>query len=313
MKSHSRSTLVGSLFLSFFLPSALAACSSGSGDAGGTAADSATSTDSSAEVSDSRVEGDSAPPTDSTVAPDTNVDATADEGADADGAADTLVAEVTPHDGAAFACDSVTRASRWRSMVSAPVSLPNKAAKLDLAPGGAVITIDDAEKILCSSSDLGDQYGDGTQVGAWGDSNEVWMNYAPATGKAKMLSLWAGYLGTVTAKSADGAHTYTIPVNSQISKDGAAFTLESGWKSAAFTNAVDELSRALMATFAPTVAADPAGVTCVLSKKCVIGTFGDVGYVYFKPLGFSFWVDNRNAAEPVPSIPTRFDLFLITP
>ena len=30
-----------------------------------------------------------------------------------------------------------------------------------------------------------------------------------------------------------------------------------------------------------------------------------------RSVGFTFWVDNRNADQPVPSIPTRFDLAFI--
>jgi hypothetical protein len=41
---------------------------------------------------------------------------------------------------------------------------------------------------------------------------------------------------------------------------------------------------------------------------CTKGVFGDVGYFYVPSVGFAPWVAKLNAAQPVPRVPTRFDV-----
>lgn len=228
-----------------------------------------------------------------------------------DGAVPPLVDDAPPPADSAFfdatgSCSTTERTTRWKAMVSGAITLPNHAATLDLAGAdGYGLTLGEAEMKLCQGASLGDQFGNGTLVSSWGDSSEVWMDYYVGDRRARWLNLWAGYLGTLTATSAD-SHTYVTGVGTQVVKDGAPLTLT--WTDHA---AFDEVWRALMTTYAPTVALPAPGVDCVLAKRCVIGSFGVVGYFYAKELGFALWVDDTTAAQPVPSIPTRLDVDLL--
>jgi hypothetical protein len=244
-----------------------------------------------------------------------------DDGTGGDVADDVppLVDDAPPHEGGGFVdaaglCTASDRANRLRDMVLGTITLPNHAATLDLLGDGFGLTLGEAETKLCASKDLGDSFGDGSRTAAFGDSDEMYFVYYPLSGRGRWMNLWPGTIGTLTAKSPDGAHTYTLGIAVQIQKDGSAFTLKSGWSAtdATFAGQVDELYRALVHTYAPTVTLPAAGTTCIVDKTCVVGAFGaDIGYVFVKSLGFSFWVDNRAAADPVPSIPTRFDVDLV--
>jgi hypothetical protein len=127
------------------------------------------------------------------------------------------------------------------------------------------------------------------------------------------MTAYADYSGELKATSPDGAHSYVIALApTQIRKDGAPFTIPTGWIDApAFPPIADEIYRALVHTYAPSTTLPPDGETCLTDKTCIVGTAGDVAYFYVRALGFSFWVDNRNAAQPVPSTPTRIDLQLV--
>ncbi len=207
-------------------------------------------------------------------------------------------------------CPGPQKAARWAQMVKEPILPPRQAAGIDLAGGDSWtgITIEQAEQINCQSTNLGDAFGDGSQTNYWGDNGEVWFVYRVSTHKGIWMTLWPGYLGTVTAKSPDDQHTYNIPIQSQIQKDGKAFTLD--WisnKGADFEQQSDELYRALLHTFAPGLPLDPPGVTCQSTGRCIKGSFGDVAYFYIPAIGWALWIDNQNAPQPTPSIPTRMD------
>ena len=73
-----------------------------------------------------------------------------------------------------------------------------------------------------------------------------------------------------------------------------------------FNAEVNELHDAMAATYLPGTPADPA---CQSSGACVTGTFGDVGFVYFKDVGIALWVASISAPQPVPSIPNRIDVY----
>jgi hypothetical protein len=193
-------------------------------------------------------------------------------------------------------------------MVMQPIKLPGKAAGLDIRMAGG-LTLSAAERVNCQGDPQGDAFGDCTLVVSWGDNGEVWFDYQPWNGVGLTMTLWAGYLGTLNFKDPGGTHTYQIGILSQILKDGQPFTLATGWSGATFDNEVDELYRGLLATFAPQIPLDAAGVTCMSTKKCTSSTFGTIAYIDIPSLGFAFWVDNYTAAQPIPSTPTRIDLF----
>jgi hypothetical protein len=189
-------------------------------------------------------------------------------------------------------------------MVQAPIAPQGHAALLSLAG----LTLPGAQQILCPGTNIGDQFGDGTSVQQWGNNGEVWLDFTPATMKGVQLSLWPGYVGTVSFKGANAMDQYTIPLNTQILKNGMPFTLD--WSNTAlFSMEIDELCRGLMATFT-NLALDPPGTLCTTSGKCTTGTFGTTGFVYFKAATIGLWVADVTAAQPVPSIPNRLDLIL---
>jgi hypothetical protein len=97
-----------------------------------------------------------------------------------------------------------------------------------------------------------------------------------------------------------------MPVYAPITKNGSSFTLDTGWSGAGFEAEVDELYRGLIATFAPNIPLDPAGVTCTSTQKCVVATYGNVGYVFVPSLGFAWWVQNINAQ---PNLPSWLDVY----
>jgi hypothetical protein len=205
-------------------------------------------------------------------------------------------------------CTPATQESRWAEMVQAPIELPNRAALLDLGGHhGAGITLADVQDILCQGSDQGDQFGDGSDVYAFGNNQEVWFDFTPPDGTGVFITLWPGYEGQLSFQN-HHAH-YTIAVNSQILKDGQPFQLD--WAdSALISQETNELWRALSATFSHGPPPGP-GVDCgtTVPAACVRGTFGTVGFIYFPTFGFALWVDDFTAPQPAPSTPTRLDLY----
>jgi hypothetical protein len=150
-------------------------------------------------------------------------------------------------------------------------------------------------------------FGDGSGVEAWGASQEVWLDYAIPAMTANMVTLFPGYLGALDFISADGTHAYQIAIDVPVIKDGEPFQID--WSDATLFDAeVDELYRALSATFTPGAPEAP-GTTCIQSGDCTSGTFGDVGFVYFKTIGIGVWVDSVSQPQPTPSTPNRLDIF----
>ena len=214
-------------------------------------------------------------------------------------------------------CDAPTKAKVWANMVNQPVVPPSAAGGIDLSggPSWQGLTVEQAEtpiydhpggKIisgLCQGDAQGDQFGDGNQVISWGDSGQLWMHYRVSNRKGSFLVVWPGYLGTIAAKSRDGAHTLTIYVNQQIQYDNAPFNLD--WKAPKkagdWRNTIYD---ALLATFSPGLPLDP---DCSASGRCIQGSFGDVAYFFIPAIGSAIWVANQNAAPPTPSIPNRID------
>ena len=222
-------------------------------------------------------------------------------------------------------CNGAQLATTWALMDKQPVLPPVAGAGLDLAGPGCTptdpncswpgLTIEEAEQVLCQSSNLGDLFGDGELANSWGDSQEVIAHYLVTTHKIDYLYLGGGYLGTLTATgcagTASAGHTYTIPILTQIQRDNQPWEID--W--AAPKNATDwrnELSSALLCTFAPTLA---TGQDCTETGACVQGSFGDAAYFFQTTLGFAVEIASQSAPQPTPSIMSVMEVNLakITP
>jgi hypothetical protein len=252
--------------------------------------------------------------------PGSDADAVAESGSDVGteaatetGTDDTAIADVAID---AAPCSPADVATRWATMDADAIRLPNHAATLDLVDAsGAILTLDEAEKKLCPSKDLGDLDGDGSRYAAWGASNEVVLHYDPTTRAAKNLELNVGYIGSLTASDPAG-HEIVITIGEQITRDAAPFTIPSGWRfdNPDVASAVDDVYRALMNISAPAVAPEAAGTTCVSNKICGFAYFGsDEATWYVKAIGAGVAVDRRNDPEPTPSIPTHVILSVVVP
>ena len=202
-------------------------------------------------------------------------------------------------------CDGPTKQKTWAGAFQKPILPPRQAAGLDVAGGETWkgLTIEEADKTLCQSDNFGDLRGDGTLFNGWGDNGEIYVNYRVSNHKIIGFLLFAGYNGTIDLTSRDGQHTYTIPVGAQIQKDSSNFELH--WASDKnFLDEGSELYDAMIATFAPGF---PADTDCQASRRCIVGSFGDVAYFYVPALASALWIPNRNAAQPAPSVVNRID------
>ncbi len=206
-------------------------------------------------------------------------------------------------------CDGPTTQKVWAAAFAQPILPPQSAGGLDIAGGDTWrgLTIEDAEDPkkngLCQSTNAGDIFGNGTLANYWGDNAEILANYRVSNHKIIGILLRPGYQGTVELTSRDKAHRYSIPISSQVQKDGNNWELH--WApNKNFLDEANELYDALIATFAPGF---PADTDCQASRRCIVGSFGDVAYFYVPALGSALWVPNRNAAQPAPSILNRID------
>jgi hypothetical protein len=215
-------------------------------------------------------------------------------------------------------CNGPTLAKVWAAMDKQPILPPVSAGGLDMAGPGCTptdstctwpgITIEQAEQILCQSSNDGDLFGDGELANQWGDNGELIAHYLITTHKIDFLWIQPGYLGNITATGCMGVdgkptasmgHTYQIPVGTQMLKDNQPFTID--WAAAKTpTDWRNELSSALLCEFAPTLA---TSLDCSSTGTCIQGSFGNEAYIAFSALGFlSFYVGNQFAPQPIPSI-----------
>jgi hypothetical protein len=177
------------------------------------------------------------------------------------------------------------------------------------------LTIEQAEKMLCQGTNLGDVFGDGQLVSSWGDSQEVIAEYRLSTHKMLQLTLLPGYLGAITmtgcAGTVSAGNKYSIPIAVQLQKNSQNWQID--WNSAKGpTDWRNEITSAALCTLAPALAHDP---DCNASGRCIQGNFGDVAYLYIPVLGMGLWVPNMNAAQPQPSILYRIDVIFakVTP
>jgi hypothetical protein len=215
-------------------------------------------------------------------------------------------------------CNGPTLAAVWSAMDKQPIIPPVEAGGLDMAGPGCTptsstctwpgITIEQAEQILCQSTNDGDLFGDGELANSWGDNGELIAHYLITTHKIDFLWIQPGYLGNITATGCMGVdgkptasmgHTYQIPLGTQLLKDSMPWDID--WAAPkTSTDWRNELTSALTCQFQPTLA---TSADCNSTGACVQGSFGDEAYIAVSPLGFlSFYIANQYAAQPVPSI-----------
>ena len=230
-------------------------------------------------------------------------------------------------------CSGPKRAARWAKMVREPIVPPGRVAGVDgfgntdtVKPWTGV-TIAKAEAINCQSEPSGNTFGDGDIVNQWGDNGEVWVKYNPNTQRVDWFVINNGYLGKMDFQSRDGKDHFSIGLGTPITKNGKVFALD--WSPAArkptgsdakgptfdpgsYPAMITELADALFATYAPELTPeDSTHGTCFTSGRCVQTIFGgQEGVSRIYPLGMHLWVNNPDAAQPVPSTPHRIDMRL---
>jgi hypothetical protein len=233
---------------------------------------------------------------------------------------------------------------RWSVMVREPVVPPQFGAGLDMAGGESWqgLTITQAEKINCQATSVGDYFGDGNEDVSWGDNEEVVVEYLVNNLKIDEMTLNQGYLGAIgctgmeptppdspsqptgipctplqtSPMSKFGQHTYVIPINSQISKDGQPFSLD--WVGAGGFNTdtspgegiieeIDQLASAIFSTYFPGL---PLIDNCDEAGFCIVNHFGEVPYVFIAPTGIGPLFASYLAGSQVASTPIQYQLYL---
>ncbi len=121
-------------------------------------------------------------------------------------------------------------------------------------------------------------------------------------GRAQLLSLTSGFLGTIQATSSDGAHTFVIRPGDVITRDGVPYSVPD--------QLAKELDDALVATFSPDSALPP--------RPFETHVFGDRVALEFPEIGLTLWAPttmmstvNRIDVAPRRILPLAFTVPLI--
>jgi len=161
----------------------------------------------------------------------------------------------------------------WATMDHQPILLADPKNKdhrtvagVDIdGTSGTGTTVPEVEAILCPGTPLGPGPS-GTVLEAWGGSNEVVAAYDPTTTVVQDVSLFPGYVGTMTLPTdpagPDAGHTFTVGVG-QVQMDGAPFTID--WTDLKFT-AGTQLFNALQYNAAGYPGYDPT--SCLSNSAC---------------------------------------------
>jgi hypothetical protein len=227
----------------------------------------------------------------------------------------------------------------WGSLFQQPILPPGIAAGIDIAGGYASdgnatytpgqpyqydetketwvgATLEQAEKILCSSITDSVYYGITTTAG-WGESCpacEVSAFYNGASRKITDLLFQPGYLGTLNATSVDGKTQYQLGFQNQpisVVTSGGTQQFIMNWTdtTGAFQAAVNKMYDAYRNTYETTF---PPDTDCVAAGHCIIGNnFTAGGYLFFTPLNLAIFVNNTTAPQPAASTIGLVDLGLL--
>lgn len=214
-------------------------------------------------------------------------------------------------------CNAPKRKMVWSSLFNAdivpPLGLINTAdpmgPSINMAGDDTWVglAVQDAEKANCQSSSLGDIFGDGDLTNAWGDNDEIVFEYRVSNRKIFHLFLEQGFTGHAKFHSPDGKDQFDISVTNQVLKNSKPYTLTWDFANkAVMAPWATELTNALFATYAGL----PQEPDCTATGHCVLGHFGDQGYMYIPALGFAIRVSSITAAQPVPSTVAVVDQYL---
>jgi ZU5 domain len=224
------------------------------------------------------------------------------------GAGDGGAAALFP-DGSADGCSPDLRSSRWTAMLAAPISLPGHVGGTDL--GGATkqgITRPEIEAVLCGGAPRGKTFGDDTDTFAWGAGSEMSVAFDAESGRARFAVLTGAYGGALEFKGVDGSTPYTVRLGVPVQK--AAAPLPIPWGDAAGLEALmDEIDRALRATFTPNGAQPPSPCTAA-PATCERGSLGTAGFLYFRTFGLALWVGDTSSSDRA-STPSRLDVYAV--
>ena len=222
----------------------------------------------------------------------------------------TSDASLAPDVGAP-SCSSAEAAQRAQTALSQPLVPLASVGGVDLHDGAMhATTLLAVETALCAGADLGSPHGSATRAMGWGPTNDLTFDYLPST-KGSYFTITAAYAGAMTFHSPDGVHGYAIALQQPPTKDGQPFLLE--WSSAGFGDAVDELYRALLATYAPNVPPPSPNARCTATGHCNISHVGAMGVLGFQDLAIEITIDDTTLTQPAASRPSRIDAYVGSP
>jgi hypothetical protein len=242
-------------------------------------------------------------------------------------------------------CAGAELQSQWSKMIAQPIQPPYRMAGLDVSGGSTYVglTFESAENgptspvmgamdpptRLCQPGAVLGTGGNASDVGgslvvAWGNNQEVQMEWAIPTHKAYVMTLNPGYNGQMTwtattFKNSDCAlnaqaahyqcctagnggtpacdgmpHTWIWQIGHPMTKDGKPFIVR--WPGYTETKDVDadtdEIYRGLAATFAPEIFDNAVpGITCISTGTCLVSATGNDGIhpiIGFRPVSMYF-------------------------
>jgi hypothetical protein len=236
-------------------------------------------------------------------------------------------------------CSGAEKHERWGKMVRQPLIPPRMIAGIDLAGGDDWTGLDfrKAESTLCQSKAR--KIDDPEMLGAaWGDGNEVEVEYSIATNTVVNWQLNPGYRGTLDFKSREtrlldngfadtstdaenknpfGKHTFSISIGNQMLKDGRPHEIH--WLTdctptsqpgdACWQIELTEMYDALMSTYAPELQSTQAN--CVAEQRCLGSKYAsNIAVFGVRPLGMYMVVPNFRQ-QPAASTPSYFYGFYV--
>jgi hypothetical protein len=203
-------------------------------------------------------------------------------------------------------CSSAESAMRIAALDTQPLT-PWGPAGFELHTDGglSIATVEDA---LCQGTTMPYAGHDDLTV-QYGSTNEISFDYDPCTRWAYAIDIInAHYSGVMMFTSPDGATTYTIGEGLPITAVTGGVTTQVMLND----TTVDQLYRALQATFEPGATPELAGTTCVASGTCrlvVDPTTEQPDHMAFEAFNFSIMLE-----RPQESLtPIVIEILFLTP